>query len=76
MKNKQSTRANGFVLVQDESGDWYVIPQERRADWSELMCDEDCHDIPKWALGVYSLPESVVFRDFVIEQTEPTTNES
>ncbi len=51
----------GDVLVQSESGDWYIIPFERLDDWDESGFIDD--NPPNWAIYVQS-PRFVILHEW------------
>lgn len=54
-----------FVLRQDNSSHWYLIPYDRVDDWnrwSELDEDDEASwDAPEWATPVNGSPCRIVF---------------
>lgn len=40
-------------LVQDNSSHWYLIPANKKEEWSDFVCipedDERSWDVPEWA---------------------------
>jgi hypothetical protein len=56
---------NEYMLVQDQSSHWYLIPADRRPEWdawSELdEDDEAAWDAPEFAVPVNGNPSRVVF---------------
>lgn len=51
-----------YTLVNNESGDWYVIPVDRVDEWEQWLYPEDGEigDVPDWAEYVQD-PSGVVF---------------
>jgi hypothetical protein len=58
-----------FILTQDDSGHWYVIPADKSAEfdaWVETD-GQDGYDPPVWAVEVNGAYSRVRFPSFVIE---------
>lgn len=50
MKNDQ-----WFILVRDDSGHQYVIPEEKKTDWDDWLNDEECYtygQLPNYAIRI------------------------
>ncbi len=58
-----------FMLIQDDSCDWYVIPADRHDEWGEF-CGQDFANwdgyMPQWARYVPST-ERVKFKSFRVD---------
>ncbi len=68
------TAKERWILVQDSSSHWYVIPHERRMDW-ELFCDipdddERGWEPPAYANAVGGAPCLVTFENPIIDGKE------
>lgn len=54
-----------FVLRQDQSSHWYVVPFERVEEWERWTeLDEDSEaawDAPEWATELGCSPQTLVF---------------
>jgi len=52
-----------YVLVQDQSCHWYVIPTDKKAEWFQWCESDESEDgiSPDWAYGFGGGPESVTF---------------
>lgn len=56
-----------FFLATDNDGHWYIVPDERRSEWSAWRDldpeNEDSWDAPEWARRLGGSPELVTFKD-------------
>lgn len=54
-----------FFLSQDHDCHWYMIPADKRREWSEFLSidpdDDRSWDVPEWAHGLGGGPEQVEF---------------
>lgn len=65
-----------FILVQDNDGHWYVIPQPRISDWQAWLdvshLDDGAWDLPSYATEVGGHPSLVTFERFEIDGVGPS----
>lgn len=54
-----------FFLDSDADGHWYVVPENKRAEWQAWVnCDdEDSWQVPDYAKAVGGAPSLVTFTD-------------
>lgn len=56
-----------YFFAQDDSCHWYLVPADRRAEWTELANlpeeDERAWDAPEWAERLNGGPGSYTFTD-------------
>jgi hypothetical protein len=55
---------SGYVLVQDESCHWYVIPAKNESEWHRWCENEEAAEAPAWARRVNGPPSLVEFDSF------------
>lgn len=55
-----------FMLIQDESCHWYVIPVSKEKEFNKLAEDEDLDCFPDWAEPVGGSYTLVTFSEFKI----------
>jgi hypothetical protein len=64
-------KSGPFVMVQDDSGHWYVIPGSRQMEfckWVESFEDDgDGGPQPDWAERVGGAPSLVEFQEYTIK---------
>ena len=60
-----------YVLVQDTTNYWYVIPVNKKIEWDEFCALQEPSPLawhpPKWAIKVGGSPSSVIFSEYSIE---------
>jgi hypothetical protein len=61
-----------YILVTDDSGHWYVIPEARREHWdinrdNDFTGEEGAGEYPDYAEAVGGNPNLVQFNDYIIE---------
>jgi hypothetical protein len=54
----------GFILVQDDSCHWYVIPEHMSAVWDRWWEDDEGREAPEWAHRINGAPSRVVFNSW------------
>jgi hypothetical protein len=57
-----------YILVRDDDGHWYVIPDKKLSEWQTWLLSENCADgvVPKWAVEVGGAPMLVKFKHYQI----------
>lgn len=55
-----------FILVQDDSCHWYIIPAKEAINWDEWVDNEEDWDVPGYAVAVGGSPSRVMFSGFLI----------
>lgn len=55
-----------YILIQDNDGHWYVIPDKEQDTWWD-WCELDLADVPDFATHVGGSTVLVKFNDFRIE---------
>lgn len=57
-----------YILVEDDSCHWYVIPSDRESDWYAWEETEDAElgELPDYAVKVRGSPSLVVFKEYTI----------
>lgn len=59
-----------YILINDDDGNWYVIPEDKQDTWNDWMNSEDYDDgmeIPKYASKVDGCPSTVKFKNWEIK---------
>ena len=55
-----------YVMAQDDDGHWYVIPEDKQAQFSAWVLTNGDEPQPDWALRVGGAPSLVRFRNYDI----------
>jgi hypothetical protein len=56
-----------YILVQDDSCHWYVIPSDREDDWNKFIeKEDDLGEIPDYAQSVGGSPSLIKFAEYII----------
>lgn len=59
-----------YILTQDNSSHWYVIPFDKRKEWNDWLNipedNEDSWEVPDFADMVGGSPSNVVFEKYII----------
>ena len=62
-----------WILVQDQSAHWYLIPKSKEKDWNKWSNlpedDERTWDVPKYAVCIGGSPSMVSFENPRINDT-------
>jgi hypothetical protein len=66
---KKSVNQEQFILVQDNSDAWYVIPFDRCSDWMDFLESDEIEQgcIPSYANRVGGHPCTVIFQNYNIQ---------
>lgn len=55
-----------YIVVQDESCHWYVIPSDKENEFNALAEDEETYSFPDWAVRVGGALSLVKFTGYTI----------
>ena len=58
---------SNHILVQDDDGHWYVIPEDKQRLFGLWVATNGEEDQPEWADEVGGAPSRVVFGNYTIK---------
>ena len=76
LSNGATLMKTRYVLMRDDSGHWYVVPESRIQDFNKWTSQDEDWETPKYARAVGGAPNAVVFENPTIFGVPVSTEES